>query len=106
MLIAIPSEAFAKGKKKTSTRNLITKIDVKGNSITVNKKIYVMRRDVMITLGGEKAKFEDLKVGMRVSLSARIKTFGNKREKKANIYEVRRVSAHPIKLPKPERKKR
>lgn len=106
MLLALTSELHAKkNEKKRSTRNIITKINAKEKSITVNKKIYFMRSDVRITVEGKKAKFKDLKVGMRVSLSARVKSFGKDGGRGKNTYEVRLVKAHIVEPEDDEKKK-
>ena len=104
MMIALPTESLAKSSK----RNLITKINAKEKSVTVNGKVYVMRAGAKITYKGKKAKFSDLKVGMRVTMSSRVKAFrGFTENKKAkeNIYEFNALRANDY-TPREKKKKR
>ena len=92
-MIGLPTESYA----KTSKRNLIQSINAKEKSIKVNGNTYFMREDVRITYKGKKAKFEDIKVGMRGTINARVRTVkgvGKGADKKKNTYDVRTIYAH------------
>ena len=95
MMFTMVGELHA--KKKPSTRNIITQINAKDRFFTMNKKIYYMRSDVRIYLGGKKAKFSDLKVGMRATVTARVKSFGKDGGRGKNTYEVNQVRAQIVK---------
>ena len=106
MMLAMASDLQAKKKeRKPSTRNIITKINAKDRNFEMNKKVYYMRSDVRISVEGKKAKFSDLKVGMRVSVTARVKSFGKDGGRGKNTYEVRLVKAHIVEPEDDEKKK-
>ena len=97
-MLAMASELHAKKKeRKPSTRNIITKIDAKQRSFTMNKKVYFMRSYVSIYVEGKKAKFVHLKVGMRATVTARVKSFGRDGGRGTNTYEANQVRAQIVK---------
>lgn len=90
-----------KGKKKAdkaSTINIVKTVDKKKQTITVDKKTYVMSDRVVITVDGKKATLAQVKVGMKVRMTSKVITYG--KGTADHLYEASRVSAVTVKKEK------
>lgn len=88
LLISQPLQA----EKRANKSIVQSKTDY---SMVVDGKTYILSDRATVTVDGKKAEFSDVKVGMKVTLNARVLIFGEGDEK--NTYEAKRISARTVK---------